>query len=194
MFWTFLIGFAVLYLTQTVLGLRQSKNFADTFTAMRRRGKVALGKKQGLLVAGALVLFLLDDAGHIVEGRKLSGVTVLSRFKTFDAYNGLQLADLFYACFAGAVQRDVQLGPQASCAVVVGDLGPCCAEGFNETHVVNGFDKQPVPQLEDGALSPTLNNVFHCHEVVFKHFQCKFKAAAEVAVHDALAHPCFAGD
>ena len=94
MFWTFLIGFAVLYLTQTVLGLRQSKNFADTFTAMRRRGKVALGKKQGLLVAGALVLFLLDDAGHIVEGRKLSGVTVLSRFKTFDAYNGLQLADL----------------------------------------------------------------------------------------------------
>ena len=94
MFWTFLIGFAVLYLTQTVLGLRQSKNFADTFTAMRRRGKVALGKKQGLLVAGALVLFLLDDAGHIVEGRKLSGVTVLSRFKTFDVYNGLQLADL----------------------------------------------------------------------------------------------------
>lgn len=94
MFWTFMIGFAALYLTQTVLGMRQSKNFADTFTSMRRRGKVALGKKQGLLVAGALVLFLLDDAGHIVEGRKLSGVTVLSRFKTFDAYNGLPLADL----------------------------------------------------------------------------------------------------
>ena len=41
MFWTVLIGFAVLYLTQTVLGLRQSKNFADTFTAIRSCGMPA---------------------------------------------------------------------------------------------------------------------------------------------------------
>ena len=94
MFWTFLIGFAVLYLTQTVLAMRQSKDFATTFTALRRRGKVAMGKKQGLLVAGALVLFLLDDAGRIVEGRKLSGVTVLSRFRRFEDFDGLELDGL----------------------------------------------------------------------------------------------------
>ena len=86
MFWTVLIAFAVVYLTQTFLALRQSKNFAATFTSLRRRGRVALGKKQGLLSAGALVLFLLDDDGRIVEGHKLSGVTVLSRFRVFDAF------------------------------------------------------------------------------------------------------------
>ena len=94
MFWTFLIGFAVIYITQTVLGFRQSKNFAQTFTSMRRRGRVAIGKKRGLLVAGAFVLFLLDADGRIVEGQKLSGVTVLSRFRTFDAFNGQDVATL----------------------------------------------------------------------------------------------------
>lgn len=94
MFWTFLIGFAVIYLIQTVLGLRQSKNFAHTFTVMRRKGRVAIGKKQGLLVAGAFVLFLLDAEGRILEGQKLSGVTVLSRFRPFDLFNGMDLATL----------------------------------------------------------------------------------------------------
>ena len=94
MFWTVLIAFAVVYLTQTFLALRQSKNFAATFTSLRRRGRVALGKKQGLLSAGALVLFLLDDDGRIVEGHKLSGVTVLTRFRVFDAFDGCELAEL----------------------------------------------------------------------------------------------------
>lgn len=94
MFWSFLIAFAVVYLTQTLLALRQSKNFADRFTALRRRGRVALGKKQGLVTAGALVLFLIDDDGRIVEGHKLSGVTVLSRFRRFGAFDGLPLATL----------------------------------------------------------------------------------------------------
>ncbi|QGF23240.1 transcriptional regulator GutM [Raineyella fluvialis] len=94
MFWTIAIAFAVIYLTQTVLGLRQSKNFATTFTAMRRRGRVAIGKKQGLVVAGAIVMFLLDAEGRIVEGRKLSGVTVLSRFRPFPAFDGEDLATL----------------------------------------------------------------------------------------------------
>ena len=94
MFWTFLIGFAIFYIIQTVLAMRQSKDFADTFTSMRRRGRVAIGKKQGLVVSGAFVLFLLDSDGRIVDGQKLSGVTVMSRFRTFDAYDGLDLATL----------------------------------------------------------------------------------------------------
>ena len=94
MFWTFLIAFAIIYLLQTVLALRQSKNFAATFTTMRRKGRVAIGKKQGLLVAGAFVLFRLDADGRIIEGQKLSGVTVLSRFRPFDPFNGLELATL----------------------------------------------------------------------------------------------------
>lgn len=94
MFWTFMIGFAIIYLTQMALGWRQSKNFADTFTTMRRKGRVAIGKKQGLLVAGAFVLFLLDADGRIVEGQKLSGVTVLSRFRPFTLFNDQEMAAL----------------------------------------------------------------------------------------------------
>lgn len=94
MFWTILIAFAVVYLTQTLLAHRQSKDFADTFAVLRRQGRVAIGKKQGLLVAGAIVMFRLDDAGSIVEGRKLSGVTVLSRFRPFTAFDGEALTAL----------------------------------------------------------------------------------------------------
>lgn len=94
MFWTALIAFGVLYALQTVLALRQMNDFSRAFTALRRRGRVAIGKKKGLLVSGAIVLFLVDDAGVILDGRRLSGVTVLSRFRGFGAYDGRRLPDL----------------------------------------------------------------------------------------------------
>lgn len=94
MFWTYVIGFAILYIAQTLFAMQQSKNFAHTFTVLRRRGRVAIGKKRGLLASGAFVLFVLDEEGRIVEGQKLSGVTVLSRFRLFGAFNGHELSSL----------------------------------------------------------------------------------------------------
>ncbi|WP_051208236.1 transcriptional regulator GutM [Propionicicella superfundia] len=91
MFWIFLIGFAVIYATQTVLALKQAKDFTRTFTALHRRGKVAIGKKKGLLTAGAIVMFLLDDAGGIAEGHRLNGVTVFARFRRWGAFDGADL-------------------------------------------------------------------------------------------------------
>ena len=69
MFWTIAIAFAVIYGLNTILGLRQMKNFASEFRALRIRGRVAIGKRKGLLTAGAIVMFLLDEEGFIRDGR-----------------------------------------------------------------------------------------------------------------------------
>ena len=94
MFWPYLIGFAVLYALQTLLALRQAKNFSETFKHLRRRGPVAIGKNKGLLTAGAIVMLLVDADGVIICGTKLGGVTVLSRFRELDAFNGCSLLEL----------------------------------------------------------------------------------------------------
>ena len=94
MFWPYLIGFAVLYALQTLLALRQAKNFSETFKHLHRRGRVAIGKNKGLLTAGAIVMFLVDGDGSIVAGTKLGGVTVFSRFSELEAFNGLSILEL----------------------------------------------------------------------------------------------------
>lgn len=94
MFWTIAIAFAVIYGLNTILGLRQMKNFASEFRALRIRGRVAIGKKKGLLTAGAIVMFLLDEEGFIRDGRRLAGVSVLARFRQFDGFNGQTLLDV----------------------------------------------------------------------------------------------------
>ena len=94
MFWPYLIGFAVLYALQTLLALRQAKNFSETFKHLRRRGPVAIGKTKGLFTAGAIVMLQVDAHGVIVSGTKLGGVTVLSRFHELEAFNGCSLLEL----------------------------------------------------------------------------------------------------
>ena len=79
MFWFAAICFALVYVTNMVLALMQSKNYTTAYTTLKRRGRVAIGKRKGLLTTGAIVMFLLDGDGTIVEGTRLTGVTVLAR-------------------------------------------------------------------------------------------------------------------
>lgn len=94
MFWLLVVTFVLVYLVQLILGLRQAKHFAAVFSELRRRGRVSIGKHKGLLSAGALVMFLLDDDGAIVEGRRMTGVTVLARFRPLTDFDGEQIATL----------------------------------------------------------------------------------------------------
>ena len=94
MFWFAAICFAVVYGTNMVLSLMQSKNYTTAYTTLRRRGRVAIGKKKGLLTTGAIVMFLLDENGTIVEGTRLTGITVRSRFRAFPDFDGLALASI----------------------------------------------------------------------------------------------------
>jgi DNA-binding transcriptional regulator of glucitol operon len=97
MFWLLVCTFVVVYLIQMVLGLRQAKHFAENFSELRRRGRVAIGKRKGLFTAGALVMFLLNEDGIIVEGRRMTGVTVMARFRPLVGFNGEDLASITLA-------------------------------------------------------------------------------------------------
>lgn len=92
MFWFAAICFAFVYAANMVLALMQSKDYTSAYTTLKRRGRVAIGKKKGLLTTGAIVMFLLDENGTIIEGKRLTGITVLARFRHFTEFDGFRLA------------------------------------------------------------------------------------------------------
>lgn len=88
MFWIFIACLGAAWVAQSWLSFKQTQRFTQLFVTLRRRGRVAMGKFSGGIVAGAIVMFVLDDDDRIIEGHRLGGVSVLARFKQFDDYNG----------------------------------------------------------------------------------------------------------
>lgn len=86
--------FILAYLLQSFLTFRQIKEFNRNFQTLRKRGKVVTGKKGGRLIAGMVILFLIDDEGVIIEGAIMQGISVFAKFKPFLDYNGQQLMAL----------------------------------------------------------------------------------------------------
>lgn len=91
MFWFLLALLGCAWIAQSWFSFKQSQTFAKLFVALRRRGRVAMGRFKGGLVQGSIVLFVIDDEGTILEGHKLQGITVAARFKPFHLYDGLDL-------------------------------------------------------------------------------------------------------
>lgn len=87
-FWILIIALGAAWVLQSFLSFTQTQAFTRLFVALRRRGRVAMGKFCGGIAAGSIVMFLLDDDDRIVEGHRLGGITVMARFKAFDDYNG----------------------------------------------------------------------------------------------------------
>lgn len=94
MFWPILIAVAVIYVANSLLAMRQMKDFANSYRDLRHGGRVAIGKQKNALSTGAIVMLQLDDENRIVTGTRLTGLTVLSRFKEFPAFNGQPVADI----------------------------------------------------------------------------------------------------
>ena len=82
------------FVIQSALSMIQMKHFSNEFIALRRRGKVAVGRKSGGFHAGAIVMFLIDENGIVQEGKKLEGVTILARVKDLPGYEGRYIGDL----------------------------------------------------------------------------------------------------
>ena len=80
------IGLA--FVIQFVLSSFQMKNFNNEFVRLRRKGKVAIGRKSGGFHAGAIVMFRIDEKGIIQESRKIEGTTFLARVKDFPGFEG----------------------------------------------------------------------------------------------------------
>lgn len=90
-YWFLVIILGVSYLAQVGFSFFQLQDFSRTYGALRRRGKVAIGKRKNALSAGSIALFLINDDGTIQEARALSGLTVWARFKPLNGFNGIDI-------------------------------------------------------------------------------------------------------
>ena len=66
-----LVVIGIVFAMQAILGFFQMRNLTDEFIQLRRKGKVAFGRKSGGFRAGAVVMFRIDEDGIIQEARKL---------------------------------------------------------------------------------------------------------------------------
>ena len=83
-----------MFVLQAVLSGLQMRHFSKEFIKLRRRGKVACGRKSGGFHAGAIVMFLIDGNGVIQEGRQLCGVTCFARVKPLPGFQGKYVGGL----------------------------------------------------------------------------------------------------
>ena len=82
------------YLLQCFFGLMQMKDFSKAFSPLRKMGRVAIGRTNGGLRAGAIVMFAIDENGIILAGKRMMGVTVLAKFKDFTGFEGRNIGEL----------------------------------------------------------------------------------------------------
>lgn len=97
----------VAWVLQLVLGMRQLRRFQHHVRTLRAaKGRVAIGKSKGRILAGTIMLLCIDEACHIVYGEVMQGFTVFARFRPFDKLNGLSLLALDEAiCRAHGLDR-----------------------------------------------------------------------------------------
>ncbi|MBR0396863.1 MAG: transcriptional regulator GutM [Eubacterium sp.] len=84
----------VAFIAQGLLSAIQMKHFTNEFLKMRRKGKVACGRKSGGFRAGAIVMFQIDDHGIVKEAKKLEGITFMARVKPMEGFEGRYIGDL----------------------------------------------------------------------------------------------------
>lgn len=86
----YVFGFFALaaYLFQAILGLQQIKHFNQTYQELRKKGKVAIGRRAGKFKAGTIVFFAVTNEGRILAAKKMQGVTVLAKFHSIPQFVG----------------------------------------------------------------------------------------------------------
>ncbi|MCK1226448.1 transcriptional regulator GutM [Streptococcus uberis] len=88
------------YVVQIILGIKQLKHFNKVYAELRKKGRVAIGRRSGKIKSGTIVMFAIDKEGLVLDARKMQGVTVAAHFKQmpnfigqdihyFDTYNPL---------------------------------------------------------------------------------------------------------
>ena len=85
---------AAMFVLQAILSGIQMRHFSKEFVKLRKRGRVACGRKSGGFHAGAIVMFLIDEDGIIQEGKQLCGVTCFARVKSLSGFEGKDVGAL----------------------------------------------------------------------------------------------------
>ncbi len=86
--------FLAAFMLQYLFTFIQMKDFNRHYSTLRKMGRVAIGKVKGVLRAGAIVMFAIDQQGTILAGRSMQGVTVLARCKMLEGFEGKNVATL----------------------------------------------------------------------------------------------------
>ncbi len=76
----FIVFAASAYVLQAVISWKQLKHFNQTYSELRRKGKVAIGKRPGKIRSGTIVMLAIDDHDQVLEVRKMQGVTSWQNF------------------------------------------------------------------------------------------------------------------
>nr|WP_090884695.1 transcriptional regulator GutM [Evansella caseinilytica] len=82
------------WLLQSFLGYLQIKNFNKHYYALRRKGRVAIGRRKGLFRAGTVVLIAINRGDRVLEAMKMQGVTVFSRVQPMPGLKGKNIVKL----------------------------------------------------------------------------------------------------
>ncbi|MFT4296095.1 MAG: transcriptional regulator GutM [Micropruina sp.] len=93
-FWFLIVVLAATYLLQVGLSVFQMRDFATSYGALRRRGKIAIGKRKTAFSAGSIAMFLIDAEGTVTEATAISGLTVLARFKPLQGFDGMHISQV----------------------------------------------------------------------------------------------------
>lgn len=93
-FWFLIIALGLAFILQFVFTMLQMKSFSVNYGALRKLGRVAIGKAKGGFKAGVIVMFAIDGNGDILKGSYMSGVTVLARFKELKGFADINIANL----------------------------------------------------------------------------------------------------
>ncbi|WP_026882653.1 transcriptional regulator GutM [Clostridium akagii] len=78
---TLIIFIGSAWIVQAMLSYFQMKNFNTEFIRLRRKGKVAIGKKKGKISSGTIVLICIDDNLEILEAKIMTGITVFAKLR-----------------------------------------------------------------------------------------------------------------
>jgi len=95
----FILAAAGVWILQALLGFWQVRHFNQRFRLLRQEGRVVAGKAKGRIMAGAVVLFCIDQNCTIIKGEKMEGISIFARLKPFNIFNNLNLMEIdSYAC------------------------------------------------------------------------------------------------
>lgn len=89
---SFLVVFGIFgvgaYMLQIIFSLKQIKNFNETYSKLRKQGKVAIGRRSGKVKAGTIIMFAVNNQGIVLDCAKMQGVTVTARFQNMAEFIG----------------------------------------------------------------------------------------------------------
>jgi len=90
----FIIIGIICWILNFAFGFIQIKNFNQSYIDMRRKGRVAIGRKRGYLQAGTIVLINIDEEDRIFDCKMMQGISVLAKVKDFTGLEGKKINEL----------------------------------------------------------------------------------------------------